>query len=108
MTIQVTQFWRPNGRQTQESAEVSDQVQKQYLDLREAGGRLTAEVLRTGQVSVCIEHPEVGDFDIEVILNGPEVQKVLEKMLTRFDLPRFLCWVEREGEDPEEEEGEGT
>lgn len=53
-----------------------------YDDMREAGCRLEAEVLTTGQVSVAVSDSET-DVDIRIVSNGPEVIAALEDMLAR-------------------------
>jgi hypothetical protein len=59
----------------------------------ECGARLTSEVLRSGQISLCIEHPTFGDFSNRVVKNGPEVQFAIEDMLKNFDALRFWEWM---------------
>lgn len=96
MKIQITQFWRPDGRRTQESTTVSDEFNDAYCAMIEEGARFTAEVLMNGLVSQCIEYPDFGDFDIEIVQNDlTEVKKALEDMLRRFDVNRFRLWVKK-------------
>lgn len=92
MQIEVTQFHSLNGRQTQETAEVSDDCRSGYELMRDCGCRLTAEVLSTGQISCTIEHPE-GDFDIEITTNGPDVKIGIERMLKQFTRDKFESWM---------------
>lgn len=101
MTVEVTQFIQPHGRQSLATTEISDDCQEKYKLMQAAGCRLTAEVLGTGHVSVCIEDPELGDYKIELAKNGPDVQKAIEKMLMEFDSAQFAEWKMREDQDEE-------
>lgn len=85
MIVTATQFLRPNGRQQEVTSEISDQYLQAYEALIQAGLRITMEVLMTGLVSICVEHEEYGDLDIEVVPNGPEVTTAVESMLGRID-----------------------
>lgn len=93
MQVQVTQFLRPDGRVQQATTELSDEpgLEDKYNLLAELGLRFTAEVLTTGEVSTCIEH-ELGDFDMSITPNGPEVQKGMIDMLRRFNENKFHSW----------------
>ena len=93
MIVEVTQFHRPNGRQTQERTELPNDCAVGYEAMRRKECRLTAEVLSSGLVSVCIEHEE-GDFDIHIVENGPKVQTAIADMLRKFDGAIFDGWLE--------------
>jgi hypothetical protein len=55
-----------------------------YLDMRKHGCNFGTEVLLTGEVSVTVEdRKNEVDVDIEVIPNGPDVQKGMVAMLSR-------------------------
>jgi len=95
MIVPVTRFKRPNGEQIDDSTTIADDCDSHYRDVRNAGCRLTAEVLQTGHVSCCIEHPDFGDFAISVTANGPEVQRGIEKMLREFTPDNFAAWREQ-------------
>lgn len=92
MTVEITQFVRPNGEQRVRHAEVPNDCAVGYESLRRHGCRLTAEVLIDGLVSQAIEHPE-GDYAIEVTANGPEVTEALHRMLREFDGVEFAKWL---------------
>jgi hypothetical protein len=70
MQVNLTQFIRPNGRQRQTFAEVSDDLRARVEAIRAAGLRFTAEDLGNGKVSLCIENDEE-DLAIEIADNGP-------------------------------------
>lgn len=93
MIVPVTRFAR-HGTQIDDSTEIASDCADRYAAVRECGCRLTAEVLSTGHVSCCIEHPRLGDFDISVTPNGPQVQVGIEKMLLRFTPEKFAAWKE--------------
>lgn len=99
MNVEVIQFMRPNGNQVPMTIPVPDTLQSKYRVLRDCGARLTAEVLTTNQVSVCVEYPEHGDFDIRVHKNGPEVPAAIADMIDVFDPAAFREWMREIAED---------
>ena len=92
ITVKITQFVAPHGKQRELSAEVPDDCAVGYEALIRNKCRLTAEVLLTGHVSQCIEH-EDGDYDMAVTANGPAVQDALVGMLRAFDGGKFQEWL---------------
>tara|TARA_Y100000310_G_C20240091_1_gene604233 strand:- start:177 stop:479 length:303 start_codon:yes stop_codon:yes gene_type:complete len=90
--VPVTQFLRPNRCKEQVEGQLNEKYKPQYESLVKCGCRLTAEVLRTGEVSFCIEHPELGDFTGEVASNGPESIEKFNAMVARFDEGQFEAW----------------
>lgn len=97
MIAEITQFYLPDGRNRSHKTELPDDCAVGYEAMKRLGCRLTAEVLMTGMVSVTIEHEE-GDYDINVVKNGPEVQEALAHMLRAFDGAQFEKWL-KEVED---------
>jgi hypothetical protein len=91
IAVEITQFHRPNGRTTLEFTDLPNDCAVGYEAMKRHGCRLTAEEIY-GNISVCIEHPE-GDYDIEVVANGPKVQEALADMLRRFDGGSFQKWL---------------
>ena len=65
----VHQFMRPNGRKVIKYVDLPEDFKEKYEDMKKAGCRLTAEVLTTGEVSVCVENDEA-DLDIRVVDNN--------------------------------------
>ena len=92
MIVSVTQFLLPDGRQRLVSAEVPDDLRPQVEAIQQSGCRLTAEVLTTDEVSQCIEHPDIGDFDHVLSPTGPEATKKLRLMVARFDKAKCDKW----------------
>jgi len=75
MSIPFTQYLRPDGRQVPVSIERPADIEKLAYEFIEKGGRFTAEMLITGQVSFAAEYPVDGesqDIAIEICPNGPE------------------------------------
>lgn len=90
--IPFTRFCLPNGRQEQDSIFVSDEDFAQWEKIRGLGFRMTVEILSNGAISMCIEDPQLGDFDCTVCANGPDVPVKLSKMLQRFDAEAIPAW----------------
>jgi len=83
-TADVIQYKMPDGRKVPTSTKLPMDSREAYLDMQKHGCNFAAEMLMTGEISVTIEDPknEV-DVDIEVIPNGPDVQKGMVAMLNR-------------------------
>lgn len=93
MQIEITQFLLPDGRQRRCTLVIPDELGGQYERIKRSGVRLTAEVLTTGEVSLCLEDPGVGDdFDIRVVENGPAVPQAWEDMIRQFDTAAYKAW----------------
>lgn len=90
--IPFTQFHLPNGRRSHTTILSGDEEWAAYEKIRGSGLRLTIEILTTGHVSMCIEDPDVGDFDQEVCPNDPQVPLAVSKMLLRFDPSKVEAW----------------
>ncbi len=93
MEVEFTQYLMPNGRQVKVTININDNLAEQVSLIRAAGVRLTTEVLRTGQVSFAIEHSEGGDFDSELVANGPDVPIAVDRLIRRFDSISFGKWL---------------
>ena len=91
-TVQIIHFYRPNGRQELEETDVPDEVGVKFDELTACGCRITAEVLTTGEVSFCIEEPELGDFDGVLVENGPKLIQSFRDLILGFDKDRFISW----------------
>jgi hypothetical protein len=106
MHVKVLQFIPPLRRQEIHTTEVADDCAVGYESMARHNCRLTAEVLSTPgrEVSLCIEHEE-GDYDNELVRNGPAVTEALEKMLRRFDGAQFEKWLRIQLGDEQEEAG---
>lgn len=92
MMIPFVQFLRPDVRQVVAHVKIPDNLADQWEKIVACGARLTAEVLTTGEVSLTIEHPVDGDFDIRVVPNGPRVAEATQELITAFCLIAFEAW----------------
>lgn len=92
MVIDVAQFLRPNGQVRQVTVDLPGVIDEQYAKLRNCNVRITAEVLTADEVSLCLEHPECGDFDSRVVSNGPDVPRSLSDMINGFCQLAFEGW----------------
>lgn len=84
--IPFTQYMLPNGRKVETSIEVDRDVADKAHSLIIEGLRFECEVLTTGDVSLTITDPEVGDLDIRIVSNGPGVREAVEELVREFDL----------------------
>lgn len=82
MLIPFTQYIRPHGHRRAESIDRSDDIGEKARHCIEQGGRFTAEVLTTGQVSLAFEL-DGDDLDIEVTDNGPDVPHAVDRLVER-------------------------
>ena len=95
MNVEVTQFILPNGRKEVGQMDASNDCKDKYEQLIRSGCRLTAEILRTGEVSLCIEFMDTAgyegfDYDCKISNNGPEITSVLSNMILNFDTECLL------------------
>lgn len=88
MRVEVTQFIRPNARQVVKTTEISDSAADGYAAMKEAGGRLTAECIY-GIVSLTVEKPGVNDYLMELVRDGPSVEKAIARMLKNFNRAEY-------------------
>lgn len=99
MTVELVQFKRPASRGVATYCDgVDDKYEAAYKELLGEGLRITAEVLRTGFVSLCIENPKLGDYDSELAFNGAQhgeqqaPKAKLELLLSRWNLEGYRRW----------------
>lgn len=94
-TVHIFQYRAGKGQIPDGSCQVSDAAFTNYEKARELGLRVTAEMLSTGEVSLCLEEPRLGDFAISICTNGPGEKSppaLLEKMLLKFNEDDFKQW----------------
>ena len=93
MEVHVIQYMMPDGHRELRTTNLDDALAKPYALMSERGYNFAAEILRTGEVSLTIEHLDrEEDFAIEVVQNGPQVIKAMGQLLARVDeksLERF-------------------
>ncbi|MDP3936820.1 MAG: hypothetical protein Q8R92_01640 [Deltaproteobacteria bacterium] len=95
---EATQYLLPDGEQRTRVIELPESLRPQYEAMRACGCRLTGEMLRTGEVSFAIEHPEA-DYDLVVVPNGPEGTATWHDMIRRLDRAEFEKWLAQFGEE---------
>ena len=93
MNVEFIQFMRPNGRKTMISIDVADDLTDHVRMIHAAHLHLTAEVLQTQEISLCIEDSERGDFACQVCSNGPEVPLAVDKLIRSFSVREYARWV---------------
>jgi len=83
LTIRFTQYLRPDGRtRTVEFVVIGDMATKAEKLLK-LGWRFEAEMLTTGEVSLTVEDDEDECRAIEIVPNGPEVPKAVDRLVNR-------------------------
>lgn len=93
MIVKAIEYVPPNGKRVEMEIEVPDRFEETYEQIRTAGANLAGELLSNGMVSLTIEDRLVeDDFDCELVANGPEVPKAMERLLERFKLADFIVW----------------
>lgn len=91
-TVEVSVFVPPNGMRKLVKLSLSASVQPGYDKLVRNGCRLTSETLGTGQISVTIEEPRLGDFVIRLANSFAEAEEALARMIETFDEGKFEIW----------------
>ena len=86
--IEFTQHLMPKGRPQTVRIEMSEEVAAKARDIIAAGFRFECEMLGDYQtISLTITDTEA-DHAIEVVPNGPEVPKAIDRMVMGFDLDK--------------------
>jgi hypothetical protein len=82
MTVKVTQYMRPDGRTVVMETDINDAFDAPYRVICMRGWNLAAEHLTTGEISITVEDRAAEeDVVIEVVPNGPEVPRAIERCL---------------------------
>ena len=82
MTVEITQYMRPDGRAVLMLTDINDAFEAPYRVIQGRGWRLAAEHLTTGEISITLEDLATEeDLAGEVIPNGPEVPRAIERVL---------------------------
>lgn len=80
--VPFTQFMRPNGRSKPVLIDRPDKIARKAKILIESGHRFECEELMTGLVSLTVVY-DGENIDIEVVSNGPEVPKAVDRLIER-------------------------
>lgn len=94
-TVEVTVFVPPNGMKKVAKLSLPVSVQPGYDKVVRNGCRLTSETLGTGQISVTIEEPRLGDFVIRLANSYEEAERALAGMIEAFNEEEFEQWKSR-------------
>lgn len=92
MKVEFTQYLRPDGRKKLIHVELPINYAPFVNAIRNAGLRLTAEVLTTNEVSLAIQDDERGDFRSEVVPNGPGVVEAAGRLVSSFSHMSYDLW----------------
>ena len=87
--IAFTQYLRPNGRAMEVSISRPVDIHEKAMKIINAGYCFEVEELRTGDVCMTISKDGIA-CDIEVVNNGPEVPKAVDRMINRF-ISQITC-----------------
>lgn len=83
MTVEVTQYLRPFGRRVPMTTEINNAFEAPYNVIRGRGWNIAVEAI-DDNVSITVEDRASGqDVAAEVVPNGPEVQRGIERVLTK-------------------------
>ena len=85
MSIPFIQYLRPNGRTKPVSIERSSEIEAMAQEIRAKGYHFECEVLSEGTASFTVVSPddEIGDVDIELVPNGPDVPDAVDRLVRR-------------------------
>ena len=84
--VRFIQYLRPDGRQVEMFIQdMAPGIVAKAEEIWAAGYRLEAEVLMSGLVSLTISDGEE-DVAVELIANGPEVPKAVDRMISEFNI----------------------
>lgn len=104
IAAEFTQYLLPDGRTKEVTIDISDDLRSQYENIRNAGARLECEVLTTSEVSLTITDPEEGvDFAIQVVPNGPDVPKAVDRLIRGFSDEDYFAWQDELSRQPLED-----
>ena len=84
-SVRFIQYLRPAGRQKEMLINRPPSIVAKAEEIWAAGYRLEAEVLMSGLVSLTISDGEE-DMAIELVANGPEVPKAVDRMISEFNI----------------------
>lgn len=82
-SIPFTQYLLPNGRKQEVTINRPKEIYDKAMAIIAAGYCFEIELLGTGHVHMTISNDEE-DLTCEVVPNGPEVPKAVDRMITRF------------------------
>lgn len=96
-SIRFTQYMLPDGRPEAIAIDRPIVVADKADQIRDAGFRLEAEVLTTGQVHMTVTSDEA-DVASVICSNGPEVLDAVDSMILGFDIEAAASYAEGESD----------
>lgn len=85
MTVQFTQYLRPNGHKITQYIDLKPEIKKMAQTIIDCGYRFESEVLGDGTTcAFTITNDEEGDVYIILVPNGPEVPQKISEMIWDF------------------------
>ena len=85
----------PDGRRKRINIELADDLSDRIFEICECDLDLECEVFRTDYVSFTITDSCLGDFDIELVPNGPEIPEAVDRLIRRFSKLKYEEWKKR-------------
>lgn len=94
MLVGVSSYKPPKGYAGKENYEVLDSLKEKYRTIIHLEMDFSVEYLRTGEISVTLEHEE-GIYRIEILRgeNKNEISSVIQGMLSEFQVADFEDWI---------------
>lgn len=90
MTIDVCQYMRPRGLKSWQKCEINDSFKEKYELLISLKGRVSAEVLQTGDIALYLEQITEGyNIFTKMTSNGPSVISAIEEMLEKLTVEEW-------------------
>ena len=87
MSIHFTQYLRPDGRPKSVHINRPQEIETKAKQIFKAGFSFECEHLSTGDVSLTIVNKaKEEDVAIEIVPNGPDVPKAVDKLIMEFEL----------------------
>jgi hypothetical protein len=93
MIIEVVEYRLPNGQRIPQQLEVNDKYEEIYKEIQSNELELTAELLRTGQISITVTNENCGDFLIEIVKNDNSLDTHFEELLDKWDSVKYQVWL---------------
>lgn len=92
IAVDVHRFIPPRGMRVVSRVILCATVENKYQEILESGCRITSEKFMTGETSLTIEEPDLGDFVIRFIKLSLDTDTTLTKMIQSFKKEEFEKW----------------
>ena len=92
--IELIEYVRPNGRTRTITMNVDPKCESGYNQIKQSGARLGFEVLgRGGTVYAFLEHPDLGDYALEILPSEERLKSTIEGFIQHFDATDYERWT---------------